>query len=119
LANHLDVPGINVQQLAMKQSNGDVFILLDVREAHELVRANLGDRVTAVPLSLIAQRYEDALPGEIRNNKDSEIVVMCHHGIRSAQVTAWMGDNGFRNVWNLDGGIEAYAVEIDSSVGRY
>ena len=119
MANHLGVPGISVQKLSEKRSNGDTFILLDVREVHELESANLGAKVTAVPLSVIAQRYEDALPDEIRKNKNSEIVVMCHHGIRSAQVTAWMRENEFSNVWNLDGGIEAYAVEVDSAVGRY
>ncbi|NCF67913.1 MAG: rhodanese-related sulfurtransferase, partial [Chloroflexi bacterium] len=36
-----------------------------------------------------------------------------------AQVTQWMRSNGYDNVWNLDGGIEAYAVEVDRSVGRY
>lgn len=41
MANHLGVPGISVQQLAAKRSNNDVFILLDVREVHELVSANL------------------------------------------------------------------------------
>jgi len=119
MANHLGVPGISVQQLADRRSKGELFMLLDVREAHELARASLSDEVVAVPLSLIAQKYEDALPDEIRNNKDSEIVVMCHHGIRSAQVTAWLRENGYGNCWNLDGGIESYATEIDQTVGRY
>jgi rhodanese-related sulfurtransferase len=119
MANHLGVPGISVKQLAAKRSNDDVFILLDVREVHEFVGANLGEKVTTVPLSLIAQQYENALPDEIRKNINSEIIVMCHHGIRSAQVTAWMRENGYGNIWNLDGGIEAYAVEIDLTVGRY
>jgi rhodanese-related sulfurtransferase len=119
MANHLNVPGISVQHLDKKLSNGDEFILLDVREVHELLSANLGKRVTAVPLSLIAQQYEEALPDEIQNKKDAEIVVMCHHGIRSAQVTAWMRNAGYANVWNLDGGIEAYAVEVNPIVGRY
>ena len=119
MANHLGVPGISGKQLAAKRSNGDLFILLDVREMHELLSANLGEMVTAVPLSLIAQQYEEAFPNEIQNNKDAEIIVMCHHGIRSAQVTAWMRESGYANVWNLDGGIEAYAVEVDSTVGQY
>jgi rhodanese-related sulfurtransferase len=119
VANHLGVPGITVKELADKRSRGGAFILLDVRESHEIPLANLGDKVTAVPLSLIAQLYEQALPVEIQNNKNSEIVVMCHHGIRSAQVAAWMRANQYVNVWNLDGGIDAYAAEIDPTVGRY
>lgn len=119
MANYLGVPGISVRQLAAKRSNGDLFTLLDVRELHEFDSASMGENVTAVPLSLIAQQYEEALPDEIRNNKDTEIVVMCHHGIRSAQVTEWMRENGYGNVWNLDGGIDAYAIEIDPTIGRY
>lgn len=119
MANHLGVPGISVYELALKRSSGEEFVLLDVREIHELAKANLGDHVTSMPLSMIAQQYDNALPDVIRENKDSEIIVMCHHGIRSAQVVAWMQDNQFQNVWNLDGGIEAYASEVDRSVGRY
>jgi rhodanese-related sulfurtransferase len=119
MANIYGVPGIDVQQLAQMRSNGDQFVLMDVREVQELNLANLGDGVKVVPLSYIAQRYEQALPEEIRDNKAGKIVVMCHTGVRSAQVTQWMRSNGYDNVWNLDGGIEAYAVEVDRSVGRY
>ena len=119
MANYLGVPGISPRSLAEKRLNGNQFVLLDVRELYELAKAKLEDPVVVVPLSKISQEYEDALPVEIRENRDSEIIVMCHHGIRSAQVTEWMRANSYSNVWNLDGGIEAYAVEVDPSVGRY
>ena len=119
MANIYGVPGIDVKQLAEMRANGDDFVLLDVREVQELAQANLGDGVTVVPLSLIAQQYEGALPEAIRNDRSRKIVVMCHTGVRSAQVTQWLRGNSYSDVWNLDGGIEAYAVEVDGTVGRY
>ncbi len=119
MANPFGVPGISVRELAQKRARGDAFILLDVREPNELLYANLGDGVTAVAMSRIARQYEAAFPETIRTHKDAEILVLCHHGNRSAQVTAWMLQNGYTNVWNVDGGIEAYALDVDPAVGRY
>jgi rhodanese-related sulfurtransferase len=113
------VPDISVQDVAAKLANGDDFILLDVREAQELAFAHLGDDVTHVPLSHLAQQQLEALPDEIRNNQEAEIVVLCHHGSRSAQVTGWLRQQGWTNVLNMAGGIDAYAMRVDSSVGRY
>lgn len=117
--NPYGVPGLSVQELAQKRKNGDNFILLDVREPNELLYANLGEGVIAAPLSELAQRGPDALPEAILADKEAEIVVMCHHGIRSAQVTAWLRQQGWNNVLNMDGGIDAYAIAVDPTVGRY
>jgi rhodanese-related sulfurtransferase len=113
------IPEISVQDVAAKLVDEDDFILLDVREPHELNYANLGEGVTLVPLSEIAERRLEALPDEIQNDKDAEVVVMCHHGSRSAQVVGWLRQQGWTNVHNMTGGIDAYAVQVDSSVGRY
>lgn len=117
--NPYGVPGISVQELAEKQKNGDDFILLDVREPFELGYANLGKDVLLAPLSDLAQQGPEALPDAVIAGKDAEIVVMCHHGNRSAQVTSWLLQQGWSNVLNLDGGIDAYAAIIDPAVGRY
>ena len=117
--NPYGVPGLSVQELAAKLKNNDDFILLDVREPFELARANLGHGVLLAPLSELAQQGPDALPGAVTADKEAEIVVMCHHGNRSAQVTAWLLQQGWVHVFNLDGGIDAYAIAIDASVGRY
>jgi rhodanese-related sulfurtransferase len=50
---------------------------------------------------------------------DSEIVVVCHHGIRSAQVAGYLARMDFTRVWNLVGGIDAWSIEADPSVRRY
>lgn len=118
MPNPYGVPEVSVQTLAEKRTNKEDFILLDVREEHELQFAEIEDGVTLLPLSLLAEQKLEAIPEEIAN-KETEIIVMCHSGRRSAQVTAWLQQEGWTNVFNLDGGIEAYAVEVDPSVGRY
>lgn len=117
--NAYGVPGITVEELAQKQEDGDEFILLDVREPYELVYATLINGAILVPMSDLAQKQFGALPPEVMADKEAEILVMCHHGSRSAQVTAWLRQNGWTNVWNVEGGIEAYAIVIDPDIGRY
>ena len=69
------------------------------------------------PLSeLAALRQCVAAPAR---NKEAEIVVLCHHGVRSAQVTAWLLQEGWKNVKSMAGGIAAYAEQVDPSVGAY
>ena len=117
--NPYGVPGLTVQEVAQKRENGDEFILLDVREPNELLFANLGDGIQTCPVSQLAEQGPNALPEAVLANKEAEIVVMCHHGNRSAQVTAWLRQQGWTNVLNMDGGIDAYATAVDPSVGRY
>jgi len=118
MSNPFGVPEYSVQEVAEKRARGDDFILLDVREVMELRYANLDD-VAVTPLSELAERQMEALPESITDDKDVEIVVMCHHGNRSAQVTAWLRQQGWTNVYNMAGGIDAYATVVDPSVGRY
>ena len=114
----MDIPLISPQELAEKLQSDADFILLDVREQWELDYARFEDkRLIVLPLSLLAQKREAALP-ETFQNRAAEIVVACHHGIRSADVTRWLVMQGWQNVKSLDGGIAAYA-EIDGSVGYY
>ncbi|MGB1251602.1 MAG: rhodanese-like domain-containing protein [Candidatus Promineifilaceae bacterium] len=115
----MEISEINVLQLEQKREAGESFVLLDVREPHEIAVANLGDWVEVVPMSQLARTGPAALPEALRNDRDQEIIVMCHHGGRSAQVTAWLQGNGWTNVTNLAGGIHAYSIHIDSSIPRY
>lgn len=95
------------------------LVLLDVREPNEYALAALTDaRVVYAPLSVLAQRQLEALPAAA-SDPDATIVVFCHHGVRSAQVTAWLRGQGWRSVLNLAGGIHAWAHEIDPTVGKY
>jgi rhodanese-related sulfurtransferase len=112
------IPEITPTELARKRASGEAFVLLDVREPVELHYANLGEGVVLAPLSRLATEQLAALP-VVAQDKAAEIVVMCHHGVRSAQVVAWLRQQGWTNVWNLAGGIDAYAHDVDPTVGVY
>jgi rhodanese-related sulfurtransferase len=110
---------ISVRDLDGKLHGEDEFILLDVREKWELSYAHLTDRrVHHLPMSIISQDLLEAFPAELRSPA-TDIVVICHHGVRSANVATWMMQNGWTKVSSLAGGIDAFAVEIDPSVGMY
>ncbi len=102
---------ITVAELKARQDAGDALIVLDVREPDEIATAAFAGattiRMADVPLHL-AQ-----LP------TDRPIVVMCHHGGRSAAVTNFLNANGFANAVNLDGGIDAWAAHVDQTIARY
>jgi rhodanese-related sulfurtransferase len=113
------IPEITVTELAKKLKTQDQFIVLDVRELHELGYAKLTDgRLEVTPMSRLAQVGPGALP-ESAKSRDAEIYVMCHHGKRSTDVTRWLLSQGWTNVFNIRGGIDAYAHEIDKTVGFY
>ncbi|MFL7871188.1 MAG: rhodanese-like domain-containing protein [Anaerolineales bacterium] len=113
------VPEIDVHELARKLQSGEAFVLLDVREAWELDHALINDsRLKVVPTSRLAQLGAEALPVDVQS-KDAEILVMCHHGVRSANVTEWMRARGWTNVFSVRGGISEYARVVDGSIGKY
>ncbi|MDX1614817.1 MAG: rhodanese-like domain-containing protein [Candidatus Promineifilaceae bacterium] len=118
MANPYGVPELTVHQVAELREAEAEFVLVDVREQMELIQANLGPEVVWVPLSRLAAEREDALPGELAD-KDQQVVVFCHTGVRSAQVTAWLRQLGYRDVHSMAGGIEAWALQVDPQVGRY
>ena len=110
----LSIPEISAQDLeGMLKSKKD-FVLLDIREPWEVSRASWDDsRIKLAPLSQISQHGIKVLP------EDAQIVVACHHDIRSVHMTKWLSSQGLADVVSLRGGIEAYARDIDLSVGRY
>lgn len=113
------IPEITVTDLAAKLKSEDKFILLDVRELNELNYAKLTDaRLEVTPMSRLAQEGTDAL-SESAKSQSTEIYVLCHHGTRSAQVTGWLAQQGWTNIKSVRGGIDAYARQVDQSVGFY
>ncbi|HSM72933.1 MAG TPA: rhodanese-like domain-containing protein [Anaerolineales bacterium] len=110
---------INVAELSEKLKSEDEFILLDVRELTELNHAKIEDsRLEVTPMSRLSQEGTNAL-SESAQSQDATLYVMCHHGTRSMQVTAWLDQQGWKNATNVRGGIDAYAREVDPSVGLY
>ena len=113
------IPEITVTELSEKFNSEENFILLDVRELHELEFAKLTDsRLQVTPMSRLAREGPNAL-SESAKSQGSTIYVLCHHGSRSAQVTAWLAQQGWTNVFNVRGGIDEYARKVDQSVGFY
>lgn len=87
--------------------------LLDVREAEEHAFCELPGSVL-VALSELQERA-----GDIVAWKDDEIVVYCHHGVRSAHAIGFLRGLGFTKLTNLSGGIDRWSVEVDPAVPRY
>jgi rhodanese-related sulfurtransferase len=89
--------------------------LIDVREPQEEAIASLPG-FTLFPLSQSEQWMAPLLE---QLDPHGETYVLCHHGMRSAQMCQWLMSQGFTAVNNIQGGIEAYAIEVDPSVPRY
>jgi rhodanese-related sulfurtransferase len=87
--------------------------LLDVRQPEEHAFVSLPNS-TLIPLGELSDRVD-----EIEEWQDEQVVVYCHHGIRSAQAVAQLRAAGFANVENLSGGIERWASDVDPSLPRY
>ncbi len=85
--------------------------LIDVREEWEHKIAHLEDS-ELMPMSNFMQHMKEL-------DKDDELIIYCHTGVRSANVCSFLAEKGFRNLINLKGGIEAWSVEIDPSIPRY
>lgn len=102
---------ISPRDLAEKIKNGEQINLIDVREPVEFEIARI-EGAHLLPLSRYRE-WIDAL------EPDEETIVMCHHGVRSAQVCAYLTQNGFERVFNLEGGIDSWSLEVDETVPRY
>ena len=110
------VPQISVEQLAMRLAESPEGLqLIDVREDQEVAIAHL-EGFEHLPLSEFAEWSEQITT---RFDPDAETLVLCHHGSRSAQMCQWLLTQGFTNVKNVEGGIDAYSLVIDPSIPQY
>ena len=97
--------------LKQRLDRGERPVILDVREAGEVAIAPFAGSMH-IPMGEINARLDELDP-------DAETVVVCHHGIRSAQVAAYLAHAGFRSVLNLAGGADAWALTVDPGMRRY
>lgn len=92
-------------------SSAEPLFLLDVREPWEVALVMLPES-RHVPMGEIPARIHEL-------QTDKSVVCICHHGVRSMQVAYFLEHNGFENVYNLQGGIDAWAREVDPQCATY
>lgn len=106
-----------MQQLSAQQlqtilnDESSIHYLLDVREQHEFDYCHITGS-HHIPMQTIPNRLDD-LP------KDCPIVTICHHGMRSQQVAQFLLQQGFTDIINLQGGVNAWAADVDSTMPTY
>ena len=106
---------LRVTELATLAESGARPQLLDVREPWEVAlgRIELPDATAlSIPMMQIPMRLAEI-------DRTQPVVCICHHGVRSAQVVAFLMQQGFDDVYNLAGGIDAWSIEVDPGVRRY
>jgi adenylyltransferase/sulfurtransferase len=101
---------ITPRELKERLERGEAPVLLDVREPWEFAVARI-EGAKLLPMSGISELISEL-------DRDTETVVICHHGLRSAYVTQFLDRSGFGRVLNLEGGLDAYST-VDSSLPRY
>jgi rhodanese-related sulfurtransferase len=112
----MQISEISVEEVAQKLNSTDLKLqLIDVREPWEREVVSLPDFIN-LPLSEF-ERWSPVINQKL--DPDVETLVLCHHGVRSAQMCHWLMQNGFSNVKNIAGGIHAYCVRIDPSMNKY
>lgn len=107
----MPIKQISATELQARIQNEQSLFLLDVREPNEFQYARI-DNSVLIPLNQIPQRLGELDPQQ-------EMVVICHHGVRSQQACMYLVNSGFENVSNLTGGIDAWSCDCDNSVPRY
>ena len=107
------VPEISVTEAARLLQSAAPPRLIDVREEDEWTLA----RIAAAELLPLSQWPEIAL--EKLTDKSQPLLIQCHHGGRSARAGEWLLGQGFTDVTNLAGGIDAWSALVDPSVPRY
>jgi rhodanese-related sulfurtransferase len=103
---------ISVAELKALREGGSELTLLDVREPWEFQTAQIAGS-KHMPMGDVPARFQQEL------DPDDHIVVVCHHGVRSMNVTAWLRQQGFEKTQSLRGGIDRWSHEIDPTVPLY
>jgi adenylyltransferase/sulfurtransferase len=102
---------IDVHQLESRMEKDSNFVILDVRELHEVDICRLPDSVV-IPLGELPDRLDEL-------DRDAETIIYCKVGGRSAKALAILNEAGFTDVCHVIGGINAWSTEIDESVAFY
>ncbi len=101
---------INQDIVQCKKDIDKGSIILDVRQSYEYECSNI--KGILIPLDQLSKRFQEL-------NKEKPIIAHCHSGGRSLHATRFLRQKGFKNVKNMEGGIEAWSLSIDPKVKRY
>jgi len=100
------------EEVKQRLNRNESILLLDVRDAWEYEAARIeGSKL--MPMGEVPMRAHQEL------DPDEHIVVICHHGVRSANVANWLRQQGFENAQSMRGGIDLWSRSVDSKVPRY
>ena len=102
---------ITAIELKTKLDTGEKPILLDVREAWEYETCHIDGSIN-ISMSNVQRILDEIKP-------DDETVVICHHGMRSFQVASYLEGNGYGNIANLEGGVDAWAKSVEPDMAQY
>lgn len=104
---------VEPEEVSREMSAADPPLVIDCREPSEVATASV-DGTLNIPMGEISARLPD-----LEDHLDRNVVVMCHHGVRSLQVVAFLREAGFEDARSLAGGIDRWSLEVDTSVPRY
>ncbi len=105
------VQHLSPQDVAARLQQPNPPIVIDVRERWEYDLAHL-ETSLLIPLSTLPERANALDP-------EAEYAMLCHHGMRSEMAANWLAQHGFTRLINIDGGIDAWSVEVDPALPRY
>ncbi len=103
---------ITPEEVKSKLDSKESFTLLDVREPWEFETAHI-DGAKLMPMGDVPSRAHQELDPE------DPVVVVCHHGVRSMNVTVWLRQQGFEKAQSMRGGIDAWSKRVDEKVPMY
>jgi rhodanese-related sulfurtransferase len=109
-----DTLEVNPSQAKSRLTGEDAAVIIDVREPEEFALAHI-DGAQLIPMQSIPAELQrlEALADE------RDLMILCHHGVRSLQVAAWLREHGIENCFSVMGGIDQWSREIDRGVPRY
>ena len=99
----------SIQELKSMLDNNADFILLDVRTENEVLVSSISNKSLHIPMNEIPEKIDDL-------NTKKQIIVYCKSGQRSAKVCEYLSQNNFSDIYNLKGGILAWAKKFDPSM---
>ncbi len=103
---------ITPEEVKSKIDADESFTLLDVREPWEFETARI-ESAKLMPMGEVPSRAHQEL------DPDDHVVVVCHHGVRSMNVTVWLRQQGFEKAQSMRGGIAAWSLTVDEKVPQY